>query len=136
MTDDNKLLIEKLKSALPERELKNVLIIDDETPNLTSFKANLRRFANVFMASNKEEAMKAVSENNIDYVFCDYKMPLCNGDVILGEITKIYPQIKRTVLTGFYGSEAIEDFLEKSNTIDFLTKPYNIDDVLSRLSSS
>ena len=131
----NEGLINKLSELLPpSREgFKNVLVIDDELQNLTSFKGNFRRKANILTASNKEQALKIVNDNNIDFVFCDYKMPVISGADILSEIVELYPNIKRTVLTGYYSLSTRNEFMYKSNTNDFIKKPYNIEEILSKI---
>ena len=135
MNEKNKKLINSLDKTLPSSFLDrcNVLLIDDEVQNLNCFKALFRRKLNIFTAVNKIEALDIIKNNKIDFIFCDYKIPVYNGADILKEIVKIYPKIKRAILTGFSDIEIIQEFKRKSNTSDLIMKPYNENDILTRL---
>ena len=135
MDEQNKSLINTVNGLviLSRIGLKNVLFIDDELKNLSAFRDQFRKKANILTASNKEEALSIVNNNDIDIVFCDYKMPRINGADILKEIVELYPNIKRVIVTGYYDSVARNEFKEKTNTDDFIIKPYSVDDILLRL---
>lgn len=135
MNKFNKELISKLSELLPPSRsgFKNVLVIDDELKNLSAFKGQFRQKANILTASNKEEALSIVNNNDIDIVFCDYKMGNISGADILKEIVNLYPNIKRVIVTGYYDSVARNEFKEKTNTEDFIIKPWSVDDILLRL---
>ena len=53
----------------------NVLYIDDEGHNLTSFKAAFRRNYNVFTAESADEGRKILSEEDIHIILSDQRMP-------------------------------------------------------------
>ena len=135
MNKKNKLLIKELDSLLPKSKTAklNILMIDDEVSNLRCFKSLFRSEANIFIASNKKEALEVVNNNDIDHIFCDYRMPVNNGADILKEIVDMFPKIKRTIVTGFCDISIVKEFKRKSNTTDLICKPYSIDDILSRL---
>ena len=57
----------------------NVLYIDDEPHNLTSFKASFRRDFNVFTAESAEEGRKILESNNINVILSDQRMPKMTG---------------------------------------------------------
>lgn len=135
MNKFNKELISKLDEILPKSRLgfTNVLVIDDELQNLAAFKGQFRKDANILTASNKKEALDIVNSNNIDIVFCDYKMPKVNGADILKEIVSLYPNIKRVILTGYYDSVARKEFKEKADTEDVIHKPYSFDEIFNRI---
>ena len=111
MNANNKKLINLLDEMLPPSKFKgvNVLVVDDEVFNLTAFKGLFRKEANIFMASNKNEALEVVINNKIDVVFCDYMLPEFKGSEILFEITKRYPLIKKYIVTGYTQAKIIKD---------------------------
>lgn len=135
MDKRNKELISILDRMLPPSFVdgKNILVVDDEYSNLKSFKASFRREANIFIASNKKEAVQAVLKNKIDLIFCDYLMPEFNGAEVLKEIVSIYPDIKRCILTAYTKSSILNELKEKANTEDILYKPYLREDILMRI---
>lgn len=135
MNKFNKELISKLDEILPKSRLgfTNVLVIDDKLKNLTAFKSQFRKDANIFTASNKEQALDVIKNNNIDIVFCDYRMPNVNGADILKEIVELYPNIKRSIITAYTDPDIVKEFKEKSNTEDIIYKPLKFEEILSRI---
>ena len=130
MTELNESLIGKINKIIGQ---PNVLLIDDSVKNLTAFRSQLRRDANVFLAGNRDEALLAVNSNNIDMVFIDYRMPI-NGADIMKEIVALYPKIKRCIMTAYPTKSMRIEFIEKSNTTDILQKPWSVLDVMKRVS--
>ena len=57
----------------------NVLYIDDEEHNLTSFRAAFRRDFKVFVTTEPSEAVRILVENPIEVVISDQKMPTLSG---------------------------------------------------------
>lgn len=135
MNERNKQLLLELNEILPKSKDNkyNVLIIDDEPPNLRGFKAAFRREHNVFTAMNKDQALDVVTNNKIDYIFCDYQMPINNGADILREIVGMFPNIKRCILTAYSDLNIVNEFKEKTNTTDIIIKPYSRYEVLTRI---
>jgi len=131
MNKENREYIKIFKDVLSYR--LNILMIDDQKENLSAFKGQFRRDANIFIASNKNEAINVVNSNKIDHIFCDYRMPNHNGDEILKEIKYLFPNIKSTVLSAYITSSMISDFKKKTGVTDFLEKPYSGGDILSRV---
>lgn len=131
----NRSLINNLDCLLPKSRMnfKNVLIIDDIAKNLKAFVSQFRKDVNVFTASTKKEAIEIVCGNNIDFVFCDYKMPKYNGAEVLKDITEIYPNIKRAIITSYADNKVKQEVKEKSNTTDIINKPYLEEEIISRV---
>ena len=125
----------ELDKYLPEKPdiSQKVLIIDDQHENLTAFKARFRRSATVYMAQNLDEALFCMRNEGIDIIFCDYRMPNMNGADVLSVIYKQYPKVKRVVLTAYDTLESKKEFREKSNTSQFIYKPYAYDDVFNAI---
>lgn len=127
----NRSYIDKLNEILPS--FTNVLVIDDEVQNLTAFKCQFRKLANILTASNKKEALDIVNNNDIDIVFCDYKMGKISGADILKEIVNLYPNIKRVIVTGCYSSVVRDEFKEKANTEEVIHKPWSFNEILNKI---
>lgn len=137
MDDSNKCLMNQLNQLFNSTKLgkPKVLMVDDDIKNLTSFRDLFRREFNVFIASNKSEALSAVKNNVIDFVFCDYRMPKINGSEIMKEIVSINPNIGRSIVTAYADVNMLREFKKKSKTSDLIVKPYSLDDILSRVNS-
>lgn len=124
--------VNKYLPELPDIAQK-VLIIDDEFRNLRTFKSQFRRQAKVFTALNVDEALFYMRNKDIDIVFCDYLMPDVNGADILGIIAKHYPHVKRVVLTAYNTPETKKEFKDKSNTTNFIFKPYTFNEIFNSI---
>ena len=135
MNTENKNFLKVLSKMIPTPKLSNinVLMIDDESRNLSAFRAEFRRSVNVFLASNKMEALAAVNNNRIDYIFCDYLMPVHNGSDILNEIKLLFPNIRSTIVTAYRTNKMVLEFKNKSGVTDILYKPYNVGDISKRI---
>ena len=135
MNTENKNFLKVLSKMIPTPKLSNinVLMIDDESRNLSAFRAEFRRRVNVFLASNKIEALEAVNNNRIDYIFCDYLMPVNNGADILNEIKLLFPNIKSTIVTAYRTKKMMLDFKDKTVVLDILDKPCDVVDLSKRI---
>ena len=57
----------------------NVLYIDDEPHNLTSFRASFRRSFNVYTAESAEEAKRILDTKEVHVILSDQRMPKTTG---------------------------------------------------------
>jgi response regulator RpfG family c-di-GMP phosphodiesterase len=119
----------KLKINLMEQKKINVLYVDDEAHNLTSFKANLRQYYNVYTAPSAEEAAPILKNNTIHIVITDQRMPNITGVEFLESVIKEYPNAIRILLTGYADMEAIIDAINKGQIYRYIMKPFNIDEL-------
>ena len=78
--------------------------------------------------SSAPEALKYLSENEIDCVFLDIEMPNLNG-IELSKILNNFSRKPAIVFVSAYGKYAIEGF--KLDVVDFLLKPYNLEELNS-----
>ena len=101
----------------------NILFVDDEKNNLLGFKANFRCDFNVFLASNIDEAVDFIKNNDIQVVVCDLKMPL-NGITVLQQLTNIKPNIVKILLTAYSNLADSVDAINKAHIYYYATKPY------------
>ena len=86
----------------------------------------------VVEAKDGEEAVQAYREVKPDVVLMDFAMPRKNGMVALNEIRRFDPHAKIIMLTAL-GQQAIVLRVMQAGAIDFLTKPYDPDRILSVL---
>ncbi len=111
-----------------------LLIVDDEPAILQMLKESLEdEQYRVKTLSDGNKALEAIGNLVPDLVLLDVFMPNCNGLDILARITKEYPQQKVIIISGF-GSIPIALTAMKRGAIDFIEKPLNLDDVLSKIS--
>jgi response regulator RpfG family c-di-GMP phosphodiesterase len=107
----------------------NVLYIDDEVHNLTSFRASFRRMFNVFTAESAEEGRTIVEFQNIHVILSDQRMPKMTGIEFFESIKEEHPDPIRILITGYTDINAVIDAINRGQVYKYLTKPWNEDDV-------
>ncbi len=114
---------------MSEENVINVLYVDDEENNLTSFRAAFRRDFTVFTAISADEAKKILNENEIHVLITDQRMPGTLGTELLAQAVKEYPDQIRILLTGFSDIEAVRDAINRGQIFHYLQKPWNDDEL-------
>ena len=103
----------------------NILYVDDEVNNLTSFKAMFRVKYNVFTAISADEAMKIMETQPIEIIVTDQRMPNMTGVEFLEKVLEKYPEPMRILLTGYADMNAVIDAVNKGKIFHYLSKPWN-----------
>lgn len=107
----------------------NVLYIDDEVHNLTSFRASFRRMFNVFTAESADEGRTIVEFQHIHVILSDQRMPKMTGIEFFESIKEEHPDPIRILITGYTDINAVIDAINRGQVYKYLTKPWNEDDV-------
>src|SRR5438270_5297732 len=112
---------------LPEK--KQVLIVDDE-PNLRKIlSAQLTRDGyDVMIAEDGEQGLSMLKEHHIDMVITDLKMPKVDGMTLLKEALREDPELPIVMITAHGTVDTAVEAL-KSGAFDYLTKPFDKDEV-------
>ncbi len=107
----------------------SILLIDDEESILISLKSFLQRRGNtIYTANNGAKGIEIISENIIDLVLTDYRMPEKNGLEVLEETKKINPNIDVVIITAFGNIDEAVGIM-KNGAYDYLTKPIDLDEL-------
>ena len=111
---------------MTEEDKMTILIVDDEKNTREGLARALKRQYRVFAAESAETALSVLSEETVDLMLSDIRMPGEDGLSLLKIVRQRYPSVLCILLTA-YGS--IETSVEamKSGAYDFLTKPVNLD---------
>ena len=107
----------------------NVLYIDDEPHNLTSFKASFRRNFNVYTVDEAVEARKILENKEVHVILSDQRMPKMTGIEFFESILDAFPDPIRILVTGYTDINAVIDAINRGQVYKYLTKPWNEDDV-------
>ncbi len=109
--------------------MKEVLIVDDFKPTLTSIEAYLssehKGKLKVHVAENGKRAAEILNSSEIDLVVTDIGMPVMDGLELLAYMSKDHPGIPVIVMTSF-GTPQIEERLKKFSAFLYLEKPFDI----------
>ena len=115
---------------------KQILVVDDEPAWLQILSYILRSKGYVVHAkSNAEDALQDLKEFKPDLIVSDVRMPDMNGFDFLERVK----QTRKNSATPFVFITAIDDYDSRKaaqdlGATDYLTKPFNEEDVLSVLS--
>jgi len=115
----------------------SVLLVDDEAPFVDAMTRRLtKRNLKVFTASDGMEALETLrTQNTIDVVILDVKMPGMDGIDTLREIKKSYPLVEVIMLTGH---ATVESGIEgmKLGAFDYLMKPCDINQLMAKVADA
>ncbi|MCF8068027.1 MAG: response regulator [Desulfobacterales bacterium] len=115
----------------------NLLIIDDEKDFAETLAERLEKRGYIIScAFNGREALKIIEKHKeIEVVILDIKMPGMDGIETLKGIRKINPLVEIILLTGHSTVKTAVEGL-KHGAFDYLLKPIEFDDLLSRINDA
>lgn len=120
-------------------EKTEILVVDDSA----TIRATIAKYLNEYtthQAADGEEGWRLLQHNeNIALVFCDMHMPIMNGMQLLQEIRESdCERIANTpviMITGHDDTEAAKKATHNIGASDFLGKPFDQVDIISRVNS-
>src|SRR5258705_1458088 len=116
--------------------MKHLLIVEDEAPLRQAVAEQLAdRGYEVEQADSGEAAVARLADFAFDIIITDLRLPGLDGSTVLEAAVKRYPDIIAIVVTGF---GTVKDAVEaiKRGACDFVSKPFQIDELLHVLGSS
>jgi DNA-binding NtrC family response regulator len=115
---------------------KHLLLVEDEAPLRQAIAEQLTdRGYHVEQAESGETAMARLADFAFDVIITDLRLPGMDGSALVQAAVGRYPEIVAIVVTG-YGTmkDAVEAI--KSGAFDFVSKPFQIDELLHVLDSA
>lgn len=110
----------------------NILIVDDEEDVVYCLKNFLARKGYATEgALNAEEALKKLSEKNIDLILLDIIMPGLKGTEVAKIVREKYPNIKIVVVTAFPKEGEVLSKTKLTEAV--LTKPFSLQELYKKL---
>jgi DNA-binding NtrC family response regulator len=110
-----------------------VLLVDDEADFLDTLVKRMKKRKVVAQgARSGEEAISYLSQNEVDVVVLDVKMPGMDGIQTLREVKKRFPLTEVIMLTGHASMEVAIEGME-IGAFDYLMKPVDFDDLLYKV---
>jgi DNA-binding NtrC family response regulator len=120
---------------MPEAK-KHLLLVEDEAPLREALAERLAEHGfQVEQADSGEQAIEQLAEFAFDIVITDLRLPGLDGTRVLEAALLRYPDIVGIIVTG-YGT--VKDAVEaiKRGATDFVTKPFQFDELLHALNSA
>jgi DNA-binding NtrC family response regulator len=109
--------------------MHRILIVDDELNMRLVLKTMLTKAGyHVFVAEDGLIALNILKEEDISAVVTDLKMPRLDGMGLLERVAKEYPAIPLIIITA-YGTVATAVSALKNGAFDYITKPFDQDDL-------
>jgi two-component system response regulator AtoC len=115
---------------------KHLLLVEDEAPLRQAIAEQLGdRGYHVEQADSGEAAIARLADFAFDIIITDLRLPGVDGSAVVEAAVARYPEIIAIVVTG-YGT--VKDAVEaiKRGATDFVSKPFQIDELLHVLGSS
>lgn len=112
-----------------------ILVVDDEMGPRESLRMILKPLYDVHTACNGQEALQFIDSAEVDLVTLDLKMPGLSGIEVLREIKKLKNDVEVVIITG-YGTLANAQEAIRFGAVDFISKPFNVADIISIVSKS
>lgn len=104
----------------------NILFVDDEENITRTLERQFKPLGyNVFVANNGVAALHILSNDRIDVVVSDMRMPEMNGASLLQEVAHQWPDVGRILLTGFSEVDSAIKAINDGKVDYYLEKPWN-----------
>ncbi len=114
-----------------------ILIVDDEPVLLEVLKAVLEEYgADVVCADNGSEALEIYQDSpeSFDLIMLDVIMKAPDGIAVYHVLRGISPCAKVVFMSGYNEDTVLNDILQNDNNAVFISKPYQIPDILDKVS--
>ena len=124
-------------SMMPSKGKERILIVDDESALIDVLNISLSKLGYRITATDKTvEALKIITDSpdSFDLIISDFAMPEMTGMQLYNNISKIKPNCRFIVISG-YKDVKIDDFIRHNNNVLFLKKPLEIADLTHKIRS-
>lgn len=111
-------------------ERARLLIVDDELGPRESLRLILKPFYDVFTVSDGAAALEFLQEESVDLMTLDLKMRGMSGLEVLEEVRRSNSDVMVVIVTGYGTFKSVVEAI-RLNVFDYISKPFNISEVLS-----
>ncbi len=127
---------ESLSAYLPGQKEKTVLIVDDHEEIRSYIGSILNEDYNLAFASHGKQALEVLSMHKVDLIITDLMMPWLDGFELIEQLTKNEQfQNIPVVVVSARTTEIDKQKVLKAGVNDFITKPFEADDLRKRVSN-
>ena len=113
--------------------MSKILLVDDEAVQRQMLRGFLEdQGYEVLEAENGQEAISIIEREYVPLVLLDHRMPDMNGDEVLERLREINPMVKVIMITA-YGAVETAVKVMKLGAVDFLEKPVDLQELLSKV---
>lgn len=110
-----------------------ILAVDDDPLILSLLETSLEAFGyRCVLAKDGLEALELLKKGDFAIVITDLTMPRMDGMALLKHVKDLYPRIDVIVVTGYTETFSYTDVI-KAGAADFISKPFNVDELEAKL---
>ncbi len=106
-----------------------LLIVDDEIGPVESMRMILKPYHHVDTIDSGKKALQMLSHKPYDVVILDLNMPDMHGIDVLKQIREEYDGVEVIIVTG-YGTLSTAQQSLRFGAYDYLTKPFNVSEII------
>ncbi len=109
----------------------NVLFVDDEANILRSLARLFRgKDLKILIAESGEAGLKVLSEEKIDLIVSDMRMPNMDGAQFLSKVYERWPDTERILLTGYADISATVGAINQGRISRYIAKPWVDEEII------
>lgn len=102
-----------------------LLVVDDEVDVLESLRHLFHRTYRVLTASNGNQALALLEQEEVQLILSDQRMPGMSGDIFLSHARRIKPDAIRMLFTGYADIQAVINAVNEGNIFRYILKPWD-----------
>jgi response regulator RpfG family c-di-GMP phosphodiesterase len=128
----DQLRLHRMNTIMAKKQ--SILVVDDDISTRSLVVDAIEQSAHytVTEACDGVEGLQKLEENHFDLVICDVMMPGMNGMDLLDRIREIDPTTSAILITAYPTIDLTVSAM-KTGAVDFLSKPFNIDDLIYKV---
>ncbi|MFH1830464.1 MAG: sigma-54 dependent transcriptional regulator [Pseudomonadota bacterium] len=111
------------------KQIRRILIIDDDADLLIATRMQLRGSYSVLTASSTAEGLAILAEQDVDLVLLDVGLEGENGLEGIRKIHDVHPSVGVAMLSGLKDTKTVVTAI-RAGAVDYLTKPLNDDELV------
>ncbi len=114
----------------------NILVVDDESIVLSLIRDALEDMGyTITTADNGEQALRIMDESPVDLLLTDIRMPHMDGNELVRQARKKYPDIGVIYMTGYADLNSAKDAI-KQGAYDYILKPFELTEIRQAISKA
>lgn len=106
-----------------------ILIVDDQQEILNSLRRIFQREYNVLTASDGNDGLQLLQQQQVKVILSDQRMPGMDGVTFLKKANEIQPHAIRIMITGYADIEASINAVNEAKIYQYVSKPFEPDEL-------
>lgn len=115
---------------------KTILYVDDDIQNLTVFEYAFIKNYTIHVVETVKEAWEILENTEIGVLISDQRMPEQHGIDFLKEVSLVYPNIVRILLTAYADINLVFEAINTGRVYAYITKPWDKGDLQIKLDNA